>query len=546
MATEANGLPYLSNNKTGVGAVYFGDSVNLLDSHYKNLQMFDEGQQRRAAEKAAAQATTAEMMKGLKLDQPGILENDTPYFQERITKMNDFLTEGLRAGYDATKPGAGAFYNTYKTMLDKLQLDMKTSAKEREWLVEQNKQAIEKAGDLKATADKSYAYASLPYEQRNHKLPQVYTPTPKSFVRYIDGEVKNIKLDEEAAVQGFGDQTGVLKQSGKSDADVAALAQGWAAQDPDALEADWSKSGQTIQNYYASQLQEIRNGKDTPLKQVVADMTPQQYFAYRQVRNRIPSNNTAIDNLKYKPGVEKRADQKVEYEGAGALWDLVRGVAQDNLPIFDNYDVATGTVISDPKAPDELIATQFEPIMISTYPSPFKEGEKTLSENVTAVKKIKNDKNSVYVKTDKVVLDADGKEIKQDWKKMDLNTFANKVFANNYTDKDGNKNTTQGLEALKFFANKTGNYKNGTVNFSTPIGAGGTLDKPLKVIGEREKGTYTVDPTTGARTPTKVTPPVKTATKLSGKINPSTLVKGQEYEVNGSIYKWDGSKLQPK
>jgi hypothetical protein len=164
--------PYFSTNPTGSGAVFFDKGPDLLSVHLGNLQNFEQAQRRQEAQKARTATDAVEMFKGLKLDTPGILDTDTAYFQNRVKGFHDFQTEALKAGFDATKPGAGAWYNQMKQQADQLNLDMKVSSGQKEAAAKALAEVLAKPDeyDIDATQKKVQDFGMLSYDQRNKNI----------------------------------------------------------------------------------------------------------------------------------------------------------------------------------------------------------------------------------------------------------------------------------------------------------------------------------------------------------------------------------------
>lgn len=127
MAQEANGLPYQSENPTGVGAVYFDKTVDPLEAHLDSLKLWNENEQKKQAVKLHQQALTNALVKDVDLNPDGALVQHIPELQQMGQQIHENLA-GLigKYGSDLSSPSAQMEYQKqvaipmlkYKSMVD--------------------------------------------------------------------------------------------------------------------------------------------------------------------------------------------------------------------------------------------------------------------------------------------------------------------------------------------------------------------------------------------------------------------------------------------
>lgn len=184
--------------KTGVGAVIFDSGPDPLSVHLANLQSFERGQNARRQEDLQKARLTGDLFKGLKLDSDGILDTDTEYFQNRSKGVHDFATEALRAGYDPTKPGGGAFTAQLQSLGDSYKLEAEVSKGQKEMAKLALAEATAKPDqyDVEGTQKRVIQFATMPFKDRNKNATwaDLVVKKPANLQGIISTQLKNLDL----------------------------------------------------------------------------------------------------------------------------------------------------------------------------------------------------------------------------------------------------------------------------------------------------------------------------------------------------------------
>lgn len=463
MAIEAEGSGSLGSNPSGVGAVYLGDMPDLLKIQKDTIEAAQKNRELDLREQALGQAKQnqkqnklAELFKLANIDKADPLDTDRDMFTQKSNSIRQYIEDGLKMGVDVTQPGS-VWHNRLLGMVDNVKMDAEISKYQKQQIAAALAKAGEKGYDIEATMKKIDEYAKLPFEQRNKSIgwSNLLVPIKESFVDEANKLIKDINtsgLSEKTEKTNVGPFVGVRTTKNMPTESLAALYRPFAVAHSDKLFGDWNKLDKNLRDFYQIQQQQTVSDPNIPqkIKDVVQDMTPQEYYGWTIFQNGVKSVED-IKDLKSLPGAEKEAEANIEAKKGDLLYRFIKGIANDNPLYFNNYDKENKKwLVNQGGNENELYSTQGSAFQIGMKQDA---AGNPVPEYLTQVKKIRNDINGVYIRT----------SMDNEWKRIPINELANKLFINTYGDPSkGNES----LNALQRMAQKDGTYVNGTIDFT--------------------------------------------------------------------------------
>lgn len=433
MAQEANGFGVsTATSPNSIGAVFFDKAT---DYHADNLARFEQARQRARAEEEKKKLATANLFKDLKLDTEGILDTDTDYFHQRINGLEDYIKEGLKSGVDPTSPSGRQWYSMYKNMAEKLELDMLTSKNQRENIAKANALAIEKGGDVEETQDRSFKYASIPFDQRNKtadwtKLYVSKLPELQKSINETWNAAKSTIFDVSEKVKEEGGIIKVEKVSTLPNSRVWNLSKGFMLNNSYDVDKTFNALPTQDKAFYADLARIEGHTSGSPVDAKTA-------FVYEKFKPFAGQQETLT-------GVEETSERKelakdvVEQKSSDALYQVVQGLSERNPEVFQKSidgnvyldkngnmisTKLTGTIFGTREVPKEVRDIGGKPTIVST---------ETVPNKIVAVRINKSNPNIYEIRTDKDVADDETGDVYS--MRVSAKDFPQQLWTYNYKD----------------------------------------------------------------------------------------------------------------
>jgi hypothetical protein len=505
MAQSYN-LPYVSTNPSGTGNVIFDQGPSPLEVHLDNLRQFDTGMQRRRQEQQQKLKVTGDLLADVNPDTKGILDSDTPYFQQQTKDLHEFTTQALLHGLDPNTPMGAAVASQLKYKGKQIELDAQASKVAKDVLLKAEGALNINPGkyDIDATNEKIAKFRSASLKDRSNIADwgQLLVPKRVDTTKKLLDLAKSFKPDvssEIVKVPGGG--TSVQTVTEYSPKQLAAVAM----QSPDIVEGK------------KNEFDDLDAGtKQAYIERAGPDGDPIKLYVEDWYTNYLPEKDIRQKGVQYSPMEHQYArmwgDQEKEQEDVSYLVDRFSKVLDGSAfeTPEETYEQTPNSFSGDISSKTGVLAQL--PLGQATIPRyTVENGKMVLKDLETFPNKVidfKWQNGQPYVQTAKSQMLA-MQGLGDKYKPVDEN-FLDDLTA-------GSKNPIKTKEALKKELIKRGQYENGKFSFGA---------KPTQQAAAKSEPT--------------------TATKLTGKIDPSTLKTNQEYEVNGKVYIWNGSKLNPK
>lgn len=454
MPQEANSYGVsTASNPQGVGAVYFEKAT---DYHSQNLARLDEARKRQFIEDQQKKAATANLFKDLKLDTEGILDTDTEYFHDRIQGLEDFMKEGLKAGVDPSSPSGRQWYSMYQRMADKLQLDMQVSKSQRENIAKANQLAVEKNGDVSATQDRSFKYASIPFEQRNKtadwtKLYVEGVPPLQKVINETWNAAKENIFDVKEDVK---EENGIRKTVTKKtlpDSRLWDLSKGVMLNNSVDVDKNFQTLSDADKKFYSdlAAIQSKTSGSPVDAKTA---------FVYEKFKP-FAGQKDEVSDVSFTPERNEMAKDVVEQKSSDALYQTVQGLAELNPEVFqksiegtpylkDNYLYSTklaGVLFGTRQVPKEVRDIGGKPTIVST---------ETVPNRIVAVRINRANPNIYEIRTDQDVEDDPNGDVYS--MKVSAQQFPEQLWTYNFA---GSKDKPDPAKAFNYLKNSAKKYK---------------------------------------------------------------------------------------
>ncbi len=522
MGQISTGIASSAANPSGSGNYIFSETPDVLSVHLKNLNEIDEAAKQRQATQRQKLATTSALIGDINPDVKGALETDIPDLQSQTHELHRFLQQGLEHGFDPsnTSPQNRDFKQKLDYMTKQIELNAVGSASAKEMLknVDARLAANPDKYDLDATNKRLADFRSLGMAGRQNvkTIDDLVVPKKSDLLTLTKEKVfKDIPLDSESVTKKDPVTGGFITETKEtySPNHIKFMAQGGIA-NPEIQKAvmndydnmDANKKLAYEQQAKTESAQEGRNvtpmeisyrdflDKGNPKKEKKEGLafTPQQHAYW----NHYYDNQNEEQNVKYIAETLNKA-----LTGDKKFWGVATesGVADPVASTMKNvFDISA----AEPTKTFYSNALNGLPLGNAVIPVDRKDGQGNPYTQYSSVpNRVLNMKlidGKPFIQTDESL--ALGMQGSGDgWEKVDDRSIDKLVL--------GSKNPTKAAAALRKTLLEMSSYPNKNVD-----------------LGSKQAETI----------------------KLSGKINPSTLEKGKQYEVNGSVYTWDGSKLQPK
>lgn len=362
MAEQPTGsdMPYVAENPSGIGAVFFDKAPDLLSIHMKNLEEIDKGLGEKQKQKEAATKVLGTLLadKNPKID--GIFPQDTPYLRDLGSDV--IKKQAQLAGYGTpnfSDPNYVDLYTQYKESKNKLE-GMISASKSF------NKD-VTKIGDIFATGQGKDKYDEATFASEFGKARQMHPEerysqngvSPSTWLKEREPElgeifqnaakqiVKPIKMTSENLPTTFGGRF-MSKEHGENftpeqgEAVINQIESGLLPHSKQALDKAWAAVSPSVMKVYKDKY--ALNGVADDLAESMAkkDWAKDQFMHqyHRELTNYKLGAETAEAKMYEKAHA---AENKLAQEGAWVN-DLTAGITAKNTDQLTKtpYESVTG------------------------------------------------------------------------------------------------------------------------------------------------------------------------------------------------------------